>query len=90
MEQAAKLGHKAVLITGISDYYPKLGFKRARDYGITLQDGTSPDALMAYELESDYLSGGVLRFEANDVFEQAENDDEGFYAWHKTFIAATE
>jgi predicted N-acetyltransferase YhbS len=86
-DKAAELGHKAVLITGVPDYYPKFGFKRGREYGITLQDGTSPDALMAYEFEPGYLKAGALRFEANDIFEQAENDDEGFYAWHKIFQA---
>lgn len=58
LEKARELGYGAVLITGVPNYYPKLGFKRAQEYRLTLSDGTSPDAFMAYELRPGYLSGG--------------------------------
>jgi predicted N-acetyltransferase YhbS len=88
MDKAREMGFRAVLITGVPDYYPKLGFGRGRDFGVTLPDGTAPDALMCYELIPGYLSGGgTLIFEANDIFEQAENDDAGYEAFHKQFMA---
>jgi predicted N-acetyltransferase YhbS len=87
MEKAREMGFGAALITGVPDYYPKLGFKRGRDFAVTLPDGSSPDALMGYELIPGYLSGGgVLTFDALTVFEQAENDDEGFGAFHRDFM----
>lgn len=87
MDAARDMGFGAVLITGVPDYYPKLGFVRAREYGITLPDGSSEDFLMAYELMPGYLEGGgVLHFDAGDVFEKAENDDKGFEAFHREFM----
>ncbi len=87
MEKARELGFGAVLITGVPDYYPKLGFKRARDFGLVLTDGTAEDYFMAYELTPGYLSGGgTLRFLAPE-FEQAENDDAGYETFHKQFMA---
>lgn len=86
-EKAREMGFGAVLITGVPDYYPKLGFKRARDYSLTLSDGTADDSFMAYELQPGYLtSGGTLRFLPPE-FERAENDDAGFEAFHEQFMA---
>lgn len=87
MVKAREMGFGAVLITGVPDYYPKLGFLRARNYGLTLPDGTAEDSFMAYELQSGYLTGGgTLRFLPPE-FEQSENDDAGFEAFHKQFMA---
>jgi len=87
MERAREMGFGALLITGVPDYYPKLGFKRARDYDLTLPDGTADDSFMAYELAPGCLSGGgTLRF-LSPEFEQSENDDAGFEAFHKAFMA---
>ncbi|MDR2525776.1 MAG: N-acetyltransferase [Oscillospiraceae bacterium] len=87
MEKARAMGYGAVLITGVPAYYPKLGFLRGRAFGVTLPDGTAPDFLMGYELIPGYLSGGgVLRFEAEEAFARAEEDDEGFCAFHQSFM----
>ncbi|MCR3922859.1 MAG: GNAT family N-acetyltransferase [Firmicutes bacterium] len=87
LERAHKLGYGAVLITGVPDYYPKLGFRRARDYGLTLADGSSPDAFMAYELQSGYLSAGGVFGGLAPEFDRAENDDIGFAAFHRCFMS---
>ncbi len=88
MELAKKLGYGAVLITGVPDYYPKLGFHRGRAYGLTLPDGTAEDFFMAYELIPGYLAGGgILQFLPPE-FQQAEQDDEGYAAFHQAFLAA--
>jgi len=88
LEKARELGYGAVLILGVEDYYPKLGFKRAREYGLTLPDGSSPDAFMVYELQPGYLSGksGILSGLAPE-FDRAENDDIGFVRFHKWFMS---
>ena len=87
MEKARELGYGAVLILGVPDYYPKLGFKRAMEYGLLLPDGTSPDAFMAYELIPGYLAGGgELHFLAPE-FELAETDNDGYVKFHKEFMS---
>ena len=86
MEKARTLGHGAVIITGVPDYYPKLGFKRAQDYGLTLEDGTVMDAFMVYELSPGYLSGGGKTSFLAPEYEQCETDDEGCTAFHQQFM----
>ena len=85
--QAAKsAGYGAVLITGVPEYYPRLGFRRAREYGLALEDGTSPDAFMAYELIPGYLvGGGTLHFPAKE-FELCETDISGYEKFHGMFM----
>lgn len=87
IDRARDLGHGAILIVGVSDYYPKLGFKRARDYGLTLDDGTSPDEFMVFELLSGYLSGGGVLSGMAPEFVQAEDDDAGFDSFHRWFMS---
>lgn len=68
LEKAAKLGYKAVLITGNPAYYHQFGFRAAASYGIYLpgmkQDEES-DYFMACELEPGYLGRhpGVVDFD---------------------------
>lgn len=87
MEQARALGYGAVLIVGVPDYYPKIGFKRAREYGLTLPDGSSPDEFMVYELQEGYLSGGGTLNFLPPEFDKAENDDAGYEVFHKQFMS---
>lgn len=89
MEKAREMGFAAVLIDGVPDYYPKLGFIHAREFGLIMQDGSSDDSFMAYELKAGALhGGGTLRFLAEAEFERAERDDVGFAAFHQTFMRA--
>jgi predicted N-acetyltransferase YhbS len=89
MEKAREMGFAAVLIDGVPDYYPRLGFVRAREYGLTLRDGSSDDSFMAYELKAGALhGGGTLYFLAETEFERAERDDDGFWAFHQAFMRA--
>ncbi|NLV96709.1 MAG: GNAT family N-acetyltransferase [Desulfovibrionales bacterium] len=85
LEKARELGHGAVVIMGVPDYYPRLGFQRGREYALLLPDGSAPDEFMAYELRPGYLQGGVFNLLAPE-FEQAENDEEGFWSFHKNFM----
>ena len=87
MGKAHEAGYGAVLITGVPDYYPKLGFKRAREYGIMLPDGTSDDSFMAFELQPFYLSGGGTLGGLAPEFDQAENDEAGYQEFHRGFMS---
>lgn len=95
MEKAREMGFKAVLIVGVPEYYPKLGFKRASEYGLfpagdytelhaVETQSLMNDAFMVYELKPGYLSGGVHDDWAPE-FDTAENDDAGFDTFHKSF-----
>ncbi len=66
---ARQLGYQAVLILGHLDYYPRFGFRRAREFGITTKDGDTFDPFMALELQPDSLSGlGGGVFFDSDVY----------------------
>lgn len=67
-------GIPGIVIIGEPEYYPKIGFKRAREYGITCEYGDI-DPCMAYKLNDDFDNiHGML--EESSVFAQAEDDDE--------------
>ena len=86
LEVAREIGYGAVIITGVPEYYPKLGFKRAREYSLTLEDGSSPDFFMAYELVPGYLDGGGAGVFLPPEFEQSETDDEGYNSFNKRYL----
>jgi len=54
---AKKLGYKGVAIYGHPNYYPRVGFVNAKQFGITTADGKNFDAFMAYPLYDDALEG---------------------------------
>ncbi|MCL2183810.1 MAG: N-acetyltransferase, partial [Chitinispirillia bacterium] len=58
IEKAREMGFGAVLITGHPEYYPRLGFKRASEYGLVYKDSAVTDPFMACELIPGYLQGG--------------------------------
>jgi len=67
-EIAVKLGHRAVLIFGIPDYYPRVGFKRAADFGLTTSDGAIFDAFMVYPLYDGALDGINGKYYIDSVY----------------------
>ena len=50
--------YPAILICGVPEYYPKFGFKQAKDFGVTMPDGSTFDAFMCYELKEGSIMGG--------------------------------
>ena len=86
MNEAKSLGYGAVMIAGVPEYYPKLGFKRASEYGISLPDGTSPDSLMVYELVPSFLDGGGTAVFLPPEYEQCESVDGGYDEFHNQFM----
>ncbi len=43
--------YPAIFICGVPTYYPKFGFKEAKEFGVTMPDGSNFDAFMGYELK---------------------------------------
>lgn len=81
LAQAKRLGFSAVAVCGWPEYYPRFGFQRARDYGITDANGQSPDALMVLSLQPGALQGvsGMLR-ESGAYFDTPPDALEAFDA----------
>jgi len=67
-DKAKELGYRAVLIFGIPDYYPRVGFKHAADFGITTSDGATFDAFLVYPLYDDALSGIQGKYHIDSVY----------------------
>ena len=86
MDAARELGYGAVVIEGVPEYYPKLGFKRAREYGLTLKNGSTPDSFMVYELKPEYIGNrGVVHFLPPE-YVKCETDDIGYDVFHRQFM----
>ena len=85
LDLARGLHFGAVLITGVPEYYPRLGFRRARDYGLTMKDDSAPDAFMAYELIPGYLAGGGVYDTWPEEYDRAEQDEAGYAAFDAAF-----
>lgn len=84
---ARELDWGAVLITGVPDYYPRLGFARAAAYGLCYVGGSSFDAFMAYELIPGYLVGGGIHDIYPPEYDLAEQDDAGYEVFHRAYMA---
>lgn len=80
MAEAARLGHRAVVVYGHPDYYPRLGFVRARGVGITAPGGATFDALMARALVPGGLDGVRGEFHEDPAFEVTDAAAEAFDA----------
>lgn len=68
---ASKLGYRGSVVLGHASYYPKFGYKKASQYGITAPFEVSDDNFMALELINGGLSGvqGVVEY-AKEFFQQ--------------------
>ncbi len=62
-------GFPGVLIVGEPDYYPKVGFIRCKDRGITDAEGNSWDAYMVYESEKGSMNIPGVFDEPYDITE---------------------
>jgi predicted N-acetyltransferase YhbS len=73
--EAKRLGYRAVLIFGHPDYYPRAGFRRAAEFGVTTADGKTFDAFMAYPLYDGALDGIRGRYFIDPVYEQLSQEE---------------
>ena len=76
--EAATLGHRAVVVYGHPDYYPRFGFVRGAEVGITAPGGGTFDALMALALVEGGLDGVHGEFHEDDVFRIDPTDTDAF------------
>ena len=74
-DEAQRLGYRAVLIFGHPDYYPRVGFQRAAEFGITPTVGNVRDPFMAYPLYKGALDGIHGRYFIDPVYEQLAEAD---------------
>lgn len=68
-EAAAKLGHRAILIHGYPGYYKRLGFRSAKEFGISNPDGKYPLAHQVLELYDGALNGISGRAYESEVYQ---------------------
>lgn len=80
LELAGSLGHRAVVVYGHADYYPRFGFVRGREVGITAPGGATFDALMARALVPGGLDGVRGEFHEDPAFQVADDDAAAFDA----------
>jgi predicted N-acetyltransferase YhbS len=79
LDRACELGYGAVVITGHPKYYLRLGFKPAREWGLTMPGGETFDPFMALELVPGFLGGEGGVFYEDEVFHM---DEAAFRKWH--------
>jgi putative acetyltransferase len=48
-----QLGYHSVLVVGHPEYYPRFGFRRASEWGLSIKEAVPSDAFMAIELVKD-------------------------------------
>lgn len=74
MEVAKRLGYGAVLFFGHPTYYPRFGFKEAKEFGVTTKEGKNFPAFMAMELIEGDLTGKQGKFIESPLFEVNKNE----------------
>ncbi|MCL2698321.1 MAG: N-acetyltransferase [Oscillospiraceae bacterium] len=72
---AVRMGFRAVLIYGHPDYYPRAGFRRAAEFGITTPGGIVFDALMIYPLYENAMNGISGRLFIDPVYESLTQEE---------------
>jgi len=74
-DEAKRLGYRAVIIFGHTDYYPRVGFRPAGEFGITTADGSNFDAFMALPLYEGALMGITGKYYIDPVYETLTQED---------------
>jgi putative acetyltransferase len=72
IEECRKLGVQAIVVIGHPDYYPRFGFRRAGQFGLTCVYDAPDEAFMAMELVEGALSvcRGLVCYQPEfDMFE---------------------
>jgi predicted N-acetyltransferase YhbS len=77
---AREAGHKAIIIYGEPEYYPRVGFVPCEAFGITTADGKSFPAFMALELVPGGLAGVHGKFHEAAVFENLPDAEVDAYS----------
>ena len=75
LDKAKTLGYRAVLILGHPNYYPRLGFRPAKQFGISTANGQNFEAFMAYPLYPGALDGVNGSYHIDAIYEQLKEED---------------
>jgi len=78
LKKAKELGYRAVIIYGHPEYYPRFGFRDAREHNITTPDGNNFDAFMVCELYAGALNGITGRFFLSPLFQMNQDEVKEF------------
>lgn len=84
--KAKELGYGAILFFGHPTYYPRFGYKEAKEFGITTELGDNFPAFMAMELQVGFLKCIQGRFIESSIY----NEDlikEAARDFDKTFMS---
>lgn len=74
--EARSLGHKGIVIFGNPEYYPRFGFRNAKEYGIQTSDGQNLDPFMALELSDGSLNEIKGAFVEDPAFQPVSDKEE--------------
>lgn len=74
MQLARKQGHRAIVIFGEQEYYPRYGFNPCEHFNITTKDGKNFNAFMGVELVTGGLDGVKGKFYESKVFDDSYSD----------------
>lgn len=75
---AAGMGHRAILLCGNPDYYPKVGFVAAGQYGIRTSENKYFAALHVCPLYAGALDGLAGRYYENEIYNVPPGEVEEF------------
>ncbi len=70
IHRAKELGYGAILFFGHPKYYPRFGFKEAKEFEISTKEGDNFPAFMAMELKKGYLKGAKGRFIEASIYDE--------------------
>jgi putative acetyltransferase len=64
LSECAAAGYLGVVVVGHPGYYPRFGFRKAREFGLRCEYPVPDEAFMAMELASGALAGraGLVRY----------------------------
>lgn len=74
IKEAQKLGFKGMILFGNPGYYPRFGFKNAREFNITTKEGMNFDPFMALELQENGLAEVQGKFYLDESAEINEQE----------------
>jgi len=74
IKEARKLGFNAMILFGNPNYYKRFGFKNAKEYSITTQDGKNYDPFQVLELQEKGLAPIQGKFIIPESIEVNEED----------------
>jgi predicted N-acetyltransferase YhbS len=78
MDEARSMGFKGIVLFGSPEYYPRFGFKNAKEYGIRTSEGKNLDPFMALELSKNSLSGINGKFYETSAYHVSDEELELF------------